>query len=125
VLAISDSPDAASGEKPSPIRIAAVTATGVPKPEAPSKKAPNAKEISSTCKRRSGVTAPIACCKVPKAPVATVNRYMKMTLRTIQPIGKNPITAPRMLARIASPAGIVKRRTAMTIATSSAIKAAR
>ena len=40
VLAISDRPDAASGEKPRPIRIAAVTATGVPKPAAPSKNAP-------------------------------------------------------------------------------------
>jgi hypothetical protein len=125
VLAISDSPDAASGEKPSPIRIAAVTATGVPKPEAPSKKAPKANEISSSCNRRSVVTPPIACCKVPKAPVATVSRYMKMTLSTIHPIGKKPMTAPRMLARIAKPAGIVNSRTAMTIATRSAIKAAR
>jgi hypothetical protein len=40
VLAISESPDAASGEKPRPIRIAAVTATGVPNPAAPSKNAP-------------------------------------------------------------------------------------
>jgi hypothetical protein len=50
---------------------------------------------------------------------------MKKTLRTIQPIGKNPITAPRMLARIASPDGIVNRKTAMMMATSSAITAAR
>ncbi len=50
---------------------------------------------------------------------------MKMTLSTIQPIGKKPITAPRMLARIAKPAGIVNSRTAMTIATRRAIKAAR
>src|SRR5437764_1388480 len=41
VLAISDKPEAASGLKPSWIRIAALTATGVPKPAAPSKKAPN------------------------------------------------------------------------------------
>jgi hypothetical protein len=34
---MSERPDAASGEKPSPIRIAPVTATGVPKPEAPSR----------------------------------------------------------------------------------------
>ena len=32
-----------------------VTATGVPKPAAPSKKAPNAKAISSSCSRRSAV----------------------------------------------------------------------
>ena len=40
VLAMSDRPDAASGEKPRPISIAAVTATGVPNPAAPSKNAP-------------------------------------------------------------------------------------
>ena len=48
VLAMSDRPEAASGEKPSPMRIAPVTATGVPKPAAPSKKAPNAKAMSSS-----------------------------------------------------------------------------
>ena len=42
VLAMSERPAAASGEKPSPIRIAPVTATGVPKPAAPSKNAPKA-----------------------------------------------------------------------------------
>ena len=125
MFAISDSPEAASGEKPRPIRIAPVTATGVPKPDAPSKKAPKAKAISRSCSRRSGVTPPIACCSVSKAPVATVSRYMKMTLSTIQPIGKKPMTAPRMLARMASPAGIVNSKIAMTIATASAISAAR
>ena len=50
---------------------------------------------------------------------------MKMTLSTIQPIGKKPMTAPKMLARIASPAGIVNRKIAMTMATASAISAAR
>ena len=50
---------------------------------------------------------------------------MKMTLSTIQPIGKKPMTAPRMLARMASPAGIVNSKMAMTIATASAISAAR
>jgi hypothetical protein len=58
-LAIRLRPAAASGEKPKPISMAPVTATGVPKPEAPSKKAPKAKAISSSCRRRSGVTPPI------------------------------------------------------------------
>ena len=40
VLAISDRPEASSGGKPRPMRIAPVTATGVPNPDAPSKKAP-------------------------------------------------------------------------------------
>src|ERR1700712_6078883 len=47
VLAISDRPDAASGEKPSPIRTAPVIATGVPNPDAPSKNAPNENAISN------------------------------------------------------------------------------
>ena len=50
---------------------------------------------------------------------------MKMTLRTIQPIGKKPMTAPSMLARMASPAGIVNSKIAIMIATASAINAAR
>jgi hypothetical protein len=123
-LAISDRPEAASGEKPSPIRIAAVTATGVPKPEAPSKKAPNENAIRSSCRRRSAETPPIARCRTAKAPVATVSRYMKMTLRTIQPIGKKPVIAPRMAARIARPQGIVNSRTATRIAATSAMTAA-
>ena len=48
-----------------------------------------------------------------------------MTLSTIQPIGKKPITAPSTAARSASPAGMVKRRMATRIATMSAITAAR
>ncbi len=48
VFAINDSPQAARGLKPSCIRIAAVMATGVPKPAAPSKKAPKAKAIKMT-----------------------------------------------------------------------------
>ena len=40
VLAMSERPEAASGRKPSPMRMAAVTATGVPNPAAPSKNAP-------------------------------------------------------------------------------------
>ncbi len=56
VLAMSDSPDAASGEKPSPIRIAPVTATGVPNPDAPSKNAPKQNATTSNCRRRSSVT---------------------------------------------------------------------
>jgi hypothetical protein len=124
VLAINDRPEAASGENPNPIRIAAVTATGVPNPDAPSKNAPKEKAISNNWMRRSAETPPIACCKVANAPVARVSRYMKMTFSTIQPIGKKPVIAPRIAARIASPAGIVNRKTAIRIATSSATSAA-
>ena len=44
--------------------MAPVTATGVPKPEAPSKNAPKQKAISSSCSRRSSVTPPIVVCRV-------------------------------------------------------------
>ena len=74
VLAMSDRPDAASGEKPSPIRIAPVTATGVPKPAAPSKKAPKQKATRSNCSRRSGVMPAIERCRTAKEPFSTVSR---------------------------------------------------
>ena len=54
--------------------MAAVTATGVPKPEAPSKNAPNEKAISSNCSRRSSVTPPIVVCSVSNTPRSTVSR---------------------------------------------------
>ncbi len=74
VLAMSERPEAASGEKPSPIRIAPVTATGVPKPDAPSKNAPNAKAMSRSWSRRSVVTPPMVDCNVAKTPFSTVRR---------------------------------------------------
>ncbi len=72
MLAISDRPDAASGEKPRPIRTDPVIATGVPNPEAPSKNAPNENAISSNCSRRSSVTPPTARFNSSNFPVATV-----------------------------------------------------
>ena len=54
VLAIRESPEAASGLKPSWMRMAAVTATGVPNPAAPSKKAPKEKAMRMTWTRGSG-----------------------------------------------------------------------
>src|SRR5689334_393590 len=48
-----------------------------------------------------------------------------MTLSTIQPIGKKPVTRPNTEARTASPAGMVKAQMAIQIAATSAITAAR
>ncbi len=42
----------------------------------------------------------------------------------IHPIGKNPVTMPSIVARMASPAGIVKAKIAIAIATRSAMMAA-
>ncbi len=90
VLAIRDRPEAASGEKPSPIRMAAVTATGVPKPAAPSKKAPKQKAISSSCSRRSSVMPDSESCRILNVPFSSVSWCRKMMLSTIQPIGSRP-----------------------------------
>jgi hypothetical protein len=67
VLAINDRPQADSGRKPRRIRIAEVTATGVPKPAAPSKKAPKEKAIRMTWMRGSGAS-------VARLPRRTSNR---------------------------------------------------
>ena len=48
-----------------------------------------------------------------------------MTLSTIQPIGKNPVTAPSTVARSDMPAGMVKMTIATRLATTSAMIAAR
>src|SRR5262249_60766820 len=48
VLAINERPEADNGEKPRPIRIAPVTATGVPNPQAPSTKAPKLNATSKS-----------------------------------------------------------------------------
>ena len=90
VFAISDSPEACNGLKPIPMRMAAVTATGVPKPQAPSKKAPKAKAMRTSWRRRSCVIPMRLCWRTLKWPASQVRSYMKMTLRTIQPMGKRP-----------------------------------
>jgi hypothetical protein len=70
---MSDSPDAASGEKPSPMRSAPVTATGVPNPEAPSKNAPNENATSSSWSRASTVTCVILRRSVVNRPCSVVS----------------------------------------------------
>ena len=47
-----------------------------------------------------------------------------MTLSTIQPIGKKPVTAPSTVARIDMPAGMVNMKMATQLATTSAAIAA-
>jgi hypothetical protein len=59
VFASRQMPAAKNGEKPSPVSIAAATATGVPNPAAPSMKAPSANAISMAWSLRSVVRPPI------------------------------------------------------------------
>ena len=69
-------------------------ATGVPNPAAPSRKAPNAKAINSTCKRVSPVNRVMECLMISNWPLSTVIRYRKMAGNTIQHTGNNPKAAP-------------------------------
>lgn len=93
--------------------MAAVTATGVPKPAAPSKKAPKAKAISSSCSRRSWVMPAMESCSTWKLPFFSVSWCRKMMLSTIQPMGSRPVSPPSSAARPAMPAGMPKANTAI------------
>src|SRR6266481_1275176 len=73
VFAINERPEADSGVNPSPIKIAPVTATGVPNPQAPSMKAPKLNATSSNCRRRSSVRPVTLCRKRSKSPHSFVN----------------------------------------------------
>ncbi len=75
VFASRQMPAAKNGEKPRPVSIAAATATGVPKPAAPSMNAPKANAISMACRRRSAVSPPIESLMISKLPVSSVSRY--------------------------------------------------
>ena len=110
VLAMSERPAAASGVKPRPIRIAAVTATGVPNPAAPSKNAPNENATSRSCSLRSFVMPVMLFCSTSNRPASDVSRYMKMTLSTIQPIGSRPNRAPQTAVLPAIAAGMPKAK---------------
>ena len=72
VLAMRERPAAERGVKPSPIRIAAVTATGVPKPAAPSKNAPKQNATRRSCRRRSSVMPVMLFCRMLKSPTSFV-----------------------------------------------------
>ena len=52
--------------------MAAATATGVPKPAQPSRKAPKAKAMSRACMRLSEVMEPMESLMISNLPVVTV-----------------------------------------------------
>ena len=124
VFAISESALASSGANPRPSRSAAVIATGVPKPAAPSKNAPNANATSSNCSRRSFVTPRMPSRSSAKCPRSCVSEYRKITWITIHPIGKKPYAAPRSELSTARRTGMPKTAHATTSAAASAASAA-
>ncbi len=74
VLAINAMPAAWNGGKPRPVSIAAATATGVPKPAAPSRKAPKANAINRAWRRGSRVSLPTESLMISNCPVSSVSR---------------------------------------------------
>ena len=54
--------------------IAAAMATGVPKPAAPSMNPPNAKPMSTACRRRSSLSEPIESLMISNRPESRVTR---------------------------------------------------
>ncbi len=79
-----------NGGNPSPIIMAALTATGAPPPPAPSSRAPNAKAINSACKRRSSEMAPMDRLMISNWPDSTVISYTKTAATTTQAIRNQP-----------------------------------
>ena len=70
------------------------TATGAPKPAAPSMKAPNEKAMNSACSRRSFVNPPTESLMISNFPVSTTIRYSRIELNTTHAIGKIPNAMP-------------------------------
>ena len=74
VLAIRQMAAAWNAGKPRPVSIAPETATGAPKPAAPSMNAPNEKAMNSACRRRSLVSPPTESLMISNRPVCTARR---------------------------------------------------
>src|SRR5678815_1430655 len=107
VLAIKHKPAAYSGLNPNPTSIAAVIATGAPKPAIPSKKEPNENAINKTCNLLSDVMEAIKCLMISSWPLRTVMLNKNTAVMTIQQIGNNPYKAPCKEERKASFTGIL------------------
>ena len=90
VLAIKQIPAAYKGLNPNPTSIAAVIATGAPKPAVPSKKAPNENAISNACNLRSEVMEAIKCFSTSNCPLLTVILNKKSAAIISQQIGNKP-----------------------------------
>ena len=70
------------------------TATGAPKPAAPSMNAPNENAMNIACSRRSFVNPPTESLMISNLPVSTARRYRRIDVNTIQAIGNSPNAAP-------------------------------
>src|SRR3982751_1420652 len=90
VFAIRQMPAAYNGLKPRPTSIAAVIATGAPKPAVPSRKDPKEKAISRACILLSEVMEAMKCLMISNWPLLTVMLKRNTADTMIQHIGNNP-----------------------------------
>ena len=77
-----------------PASMAAVMATGVPKPAVPSRNAPKAKAMNSACRRRSSVSRASESLMISNSPDSTVMLYTHTAVITIQTMGNSPFAMP-------------------------------
>src|SRR5215210_4698951 len=106
VLAIRQIPAAYSALNPKPTSIAAVIATGAPKPAVPSKKEPNEKAIRSACNLLSEVIEARKCLMISNWPLLIVILNKKTAAIIIQQIGNKPYKAPLTVESNASFTGM-------------------
>ena len=106
VLAIRHIPAAYNGLKPRPTSIAAVIATGAPKPAVPSRNDPKEKAIRRACNLRSEVMDARDCLMISNCPLFKVKLNKKTAVMTIHEIGKRPYNAPWARDKNASSRGI-------------------
>jgi len=106
VLATRQMTAAGRGGNPSPISMAAATATGAPCPATPSMKAEKEKAMSRAWMRRSGESEEMELLMTSNCPDSTVRLNRKTAVRMIQPMGNRPVTMPRAEAESAAVMGI-------------------
>ena len=121
VLAIRQMPAAYKGLKPSPTNMAAVMATGAPKPAVPSKNDPKEKAMSKACILLSEVMVAIKLLMISNWPLFTVRLNKNTAAIMIQQMGNRPYIAPLSVDSKASFTGMPYATIAMT----TAIKVAR
>ena len=113
-----------NGLNPKPTSIAAVIATGAPKPAVPSKKEPKEKAINKACSLLSEVMEAIKCLMISNWPLLTVILNKNTAVMTIQPMGNKPYNAPLAVESIASFTGMPYTKMAIRIARPVAIRLA-
>ena len=100
---------AAMGEKPSAVSSGAVIAAGVPKPAAPSRKAPNSQAMITTWARGSGVMRVKPIRMASRAPLAASTLSRAIAPNTIHNI-ETAITTPSRVAASTSRTGTLQTK---------------